>query len=246
MPDSVERTEDPIPPEVFTRARAGDRNARNRVVERHMGLAAHIARRFSGSSNADDVRQAAMIGLIKAADRFDPSHGTSFATFAGVTIEGELKRFLRDRSWVVSVPRSAKELHAVVRAGVEELGQKLHRSPTVAELSEHLGIDRDDVLRGLAASAASSVVSFERPVRGTTVEHAQDDSGFAQLLNREAVTSLIDRLAPREREIVRLRFFDELSQSEIAERLDLSQMHVSRLLKRAFERLRSLAGPEDS
>lgn len=231
--------------DIFLRARSGERAARNLIVEQHMGLAAHIARRYNSASNAEDVRQAAMIGLIKAADRFDPAHGTAFATFAGVTIEGELKRFLRDRSWVVSVPRSAKELHVLVRGAVDALSQQLQRSPTVPELAEYLRIDREEVIRGLSASAASTVSSIDRQSRDLKVTHGSDDVGYSQLIDRETVQRLIERLPSREQEIVRLRFFEELSQSEIGDRLSLSQMHVSRLLKQAFERLRSLVDQDD-
>jgi len=125
------------------------RAVRNQLVERHMGLAAHIANRYRRSNMSDDdLRQVAMVGLVKAVDRFDPDYGSSFSAFAGRTIEGELKRHFRDRSWVVRVPRSAKELHLHVRRANDELSQQIGRSPSVDEIAEHLADLRCDVLQG--------------------------------------------------------------------------------------------------
>src|SRR6187402_1981200 len=125
------------------------RATRNQLVERHMGLAAHIANRFRRSGGLDDdLRQVAMVGLVKAVDRFDPEYGATFSAFAGRTIEGELKRHFRDRSWTVRVPRGAKELHLMVRRAGEELAQATGRSPTIDEIATHLRVDREDVLRG--------------------------------------------------------------------------------------------------
>jgi RNA polymerase sigma-B factor len=227
-----------------------DRALRNRVVERYMGLAVHIAKRYSRAGLAEDVRQAAMIGLVKAVDRFDPELGTPFGTFAGTTIEGELKRFLRDQTWVVRVPRSAKELHLAVQKATAQLQQELGRSPTVADLTTRLGLSRDDVLRGLAAGAAYAVDTLDADMGGAASSGVADrrtateERGFDHALDAHTVAALLDELPEREREIVRLRFFDELSQSQIAERMGLSQMHVSRLLKRSFELLRARLGHE--
>ena len=127
-----------------------------------MGLAAHIAKRFSRPGvGDDDLRQVAMLGLVKAVDRFDPNYGVPFAAFAGSTIEGELKRHFRDHSWVVRVPRSAKDLHLMVRRATDELVQQSGRSPSVEEIANYLEIDRDDVLRGLAASSAYHVGTIQ-------------------------------------------------------------------------------------
>jgi RNA polymerase sigma-B factor len=222
------------------------RSLRNELVERHMGLAVHIANRYRRTSvNDDDLRQVAMIGLVKAVDRFDPDYGASFSAFAGRTIEGELKRHFRDRSWVVRVPRSAKELHLLVRRASDELSHDLSRSPTVDEIAEHLQVDRDDVLRGLAASAAYNVGTLDVGLgadddTGTDRQRAlaTDDLGFDNVENRQVVLELLDRLPEREREIVRLRFYERMSQSEIGETVGVSQMHVSRLLRRSFEQMR--------
>jgi RNA polymerase sigma-B factor len=223
------------------------RTLRNELVERHMGLAVHIANRYRRSNvNDDDLRQVAMIGLVKAVDRFDPDYGASFSAFAGRTIEGELKRHFRDRSWVVRVPRSAKELHLLVRRASDDLAHELSRSPTVDEIAEHLQVDRDDVLRGLAASAAYNVGTIDVGVgdegNDTATDRqrvlATDDLGFENTENRQVVLELLDRLPEREREIVRLRFYERMSQSEIGEAVGVSQMHVSRLLRRSFEQMR--------
>ncbi len=225
-------------------AQTRDRRLRNEIVERYMGFATHIAQRYVRSRAAtDDVRQAAMIGLVKAVDRFDPDHGATFAAFAGVTIEGELKRYLRDQTWVVRVPRSAKELHLAVARASGDLEQSLGRTPTVDELAVHLQVDRDDVLRGIAAGAAFAVGSLEAPPRqarptGSRANDVAPDNGVAESTDRLLVEQLMATLPEREREIVRLRFFEELSQAQIASRMGMSQMHVSRLLRKAFDQLR--------
>ena len=230
-----------------TLAATNRRSIRNQLVERHMGLAAHIAKRYGRSGTRDDdLRQVAMVGLVKAVDRFDPEYGASFSAFAGRTIEGELKRHFRDKTWVVRVPRGAKELHLAVRKTTDQLSHELGRSPSVEELAAHLQIDRDDVLRGLAASAAYSVGTLDTgsadddsdiaPDRQSAV--AMDDRGYGDAEDRHVVTELLDRLPEREREIVRLRFYEQMSQSEIAEVTGISQMHVSRLLRRSFDQMR--------
>lgn len=232
-------------------ARTRSRKLRNAIVEHHMGLARHIARRYARPGHEEDVQQAAMLGLVKAVDRFDPSFGVAFSTFAGATIEGELKRYLRDRTWAVRVPRSAKELHLLVRRAAEELSQQSGRSPSVDELATHLGIDRDDVLRGLAASQARSVGSIDRTSDdhdGAPTEHhalGTTDAALSRVVDRAAVEQLLAHLDEREREIVRLRFFEERSQSEIAAAVGISQMHVSRLLRKAFEQLRHQLDADD-
>lgn len=230
-------------------AASGDRSIRNQLVERHTGLATNIAHRYSSSrGNLEDLRQVALYGLVKAVDRFDPDHGAQFVSFAGVTIEGELKRYFRDRTWVVRVPRSAKELHLAVRGASEELAQRDGASPSVERVAAHLGIERDDVLRGLAASAAYRIETLDSPHDdggGTDrqLALASEDDEYVASENRTLVHDLLERLAPRERQIVELRFFQELSQAEIADRVGVSQMHVSRLLRQSFEQMRAWATP---
>ena len=220
-----------------------------------MGLAAHIARRYGRSGGSqDDLRQVAMVGLVKAVERFDPEFGAGFAAFAGSTIEGELKRHFRDKTWTVRVPRAAKELHLVVRRAADELQQRNGRSPGVDELAAHLGIDRDDVLRGLAASAAYHVGGLDGPgdaddEPGSGADRSAslsvDETGYEHVVDSQVVAGLLDRLPAREREIVRLRFYEQRSQSEIAAAVGVSQMHVSRLLRRAFEQMREWMDHDD-
>lgn len=233
--------------------RSGRRSVRNRIVEEHMGLAIHIAQGFDNRSRRDaDIEQVAMLGLVKAVDRFDPTLGVPFTAFAGRTIEGEIKRYFRDATWAVKVPRGAKELHVAVRRAVDQLSTARGRSPTVDEVAAHLGVEREDVVTGLAAGEARSVVSIDpSPTdenggsdrRSATASH---DRGFTDIEDHEAVRRLLATLPERERRIVELRFFGELSQSEIAEQVGVSQMHVSRLLRAALERLREHVAADDS
>ncbi len=223
------------------------RALRNRLVERHMGLAAHIAKRFSRHGGTeDDLRQVAMLGLVKAVDRFDPHYGVPFAAFAGSTIEGELKRHFRDHSWAVRVPRSAKELHLMVRRASDDLVQSTGRSPSVEEIAAHLAVDRDDVLRGLSVSAASRVGSLSAGGNDGSSDApldrigalATEDPGFEHAIEADVVERLLSRLPERERRIVQLRFYEQLSQAEIAAAVGVSQMQVSRLLRASFEQMR--------
>lgn len=219
-----------------------------------MGLAIHIAKRYNARAGRDDdIEQVAMVALVKAVDRFDPDVGVPFSSFAGRTIEGEIKRHFRDATWALKVPRGAKELHLAVRRANDQLSTKLGRSPSVDEVAAHLDIDRDDVITGLSAGAARSTGSIDpaRPGDDDSIDAdrigatADVDAGYDDVDNRETIERLLGTLPEREREIVALRFYDELSQSEIAERVGVSQMHVSRLLKKAFERLRDeLIGDE--
>jgi RNA polymerase sigma-B factor len=223
----------------FVRTRS--RRLRNELVERHMGLAAHVARRFGrrGPSD-DDLRQVAFLALVKAVDRFEPDRNVAFSTFAGRTIEGEIKRHFRDNTWTVSVPRSAKEIHLQLRRATDELTQKLGRPPNVRQLAERLGVGTDVVIEGIAAGSAYSTASLDAPItaEGPASELGSEDPGFGHVADSSVVGDLISRLPEREREIVRLRFYDELTQGEIAERMGMSQMHVSRLLRRSFEQMR--------
>jgi RNA polymerase sigma-B factor len=231
----------------FEFAATRHRSIRNRLVERHMGLAAHIAQRFSRAGGTeDDLRQVAMLGLVKAVDRFDPEYGVPFATFAGSTIEGELKRHFRDQSWVVRVPRSAKELHLIVRRAADELSQATGRSPSVDEIAARLDLARDDVLRGLSASAAYRVDTIhpagndgdsEMPLDRTGAL-ASEERGYEHAMDSHIVERLLARLPERERNIVRLRFYEGMSQAEIAAAVGVSQMQVSRLLRGSFALMR--------
>lgn len=237
--------------ELFRRYRTGrSRALRNLLVERHMGLASHIARRSGRGRPDDDLRQVAMLGLVKAVDRFDPDRGVAFSAYAGATIEGELKRHFRDRTWAARVPRSAKERHLDIRRATDELSHTLGRSPTIDEIAGHLGLDRDEVVAGVAAGAARAAGSLDTRIDDDApVDHdpvlATTDEGFTLAEHRDAVARLLDRLPERERRIVELRFFEERSQSDIAERVGISQMHVSRLLRRSFELMRGWVDDTD-
>lgn len=229
--------------------RTGRRSTRNAIVEAHMGLAIHIARRFDGRTRRDgDIEQVAMLALVKAVDRFDSTLGVPFVAFAGRTIEGEIKRYFRDATWAMKVPRGAKELHLAVRKGVDELSAVIGRSPTVDEVAEHLGVPRDDVITGLAAAEARSIGSIDPgPEDGAGAADraaSMTETGYEAVDNDDTVQALLASLPERERTIVQLRFYDELSQSEIAARVGVSQMHVSRLLRAALEQLRERAGSE--
>jgi RNA polymerase sigma-B factor len=213
-------------------ARTGRRRTRNRIVEEHMGLAVHIAKRYNvRAGRDDDIEQVAMLALVKAVDRFDPSVGVPFAAFAGRTIEGEIKRHFRDATWSIKVPRGAKELHLSVRRAGEELSSKLGRSPSVAEVAARRveSIDPSAGDEGGVSSARQRATSTR-------------DVGFVDVENESVVEQLLQTLPDREREIVRLRFYEEMSQVDIAEIVGVSQMHVSRLLKRAFRELREAYG----
>jgi RNA polymerase sigma-B factor len=229
----------------YTSTRA--RSTRNRLIELHVGLAVHIARRYGRSDIADDdLQQVAMLGLVKAVDRFDPERGVPFSAFAGATIEGELKRHFRDHTWTVRVPRSAKDLHLAIGRATDELVQLLGRSPDVDEVAQHLDLERDEILRGMAATAASTVdplVGGPDVVSGPDHEQhmATEERGFGAVEDASIVEALLDRLPEREREIVRLRFFEQMSQTQIAEAVGLSQMHVSRLLQQSFTQMRNWA-----
>jgi RNA polymerase sigma-B factor len=223
--------------------RTGRRSIRNRIVEEHMGLAIHIARGFENRSRRDrDIEQVAMLALVKAVDRFDPTVGVPFTAFAGRTIEGEIKRYFRDSTWAVKVPRGAKELNVAVRRAIDELSVGSGRSPTVDEVAQHLGIDRDDVVTGLAAdtrSVGTIEPSSDEDAGGDRMgATAAFERGFGDVDDQESVRALLETLPERQRRIIELRYFHDMSQSEIAQEVGLSQMHVSRLLRAALERLR--------
>lgn len=233
--------------------RTGDITVRNDLVEAHTRLADYHVRRFGGRGVADDdLRQIANLAIVSAVDRFDPEMGVAFSTFANRTIEGELKRYLRDRSWSVRPPRRAQELHLEVRRADEDLTQRLGRSPTVAELSAEIKVSQDHILEAMEAGTAHHATSIDQPSGGEddggapTVADRRlgtTDRGFIDVDQRIIVQDLLDGLPERERTILELRFFERLSQDEIAERLGVSQSYLSRLLRRTLLELRAKAGP---
>lgn len=243
----VRAVHDPSEPdeEQFRRfAATRDRALRNELVEAHMGLAHHLASRYRRSGvDRDDLHQVAFLGLVKAVDRFDPDRGIAFSTFAGRTIEGEIKRHFRDQTWSLRVPRSVKDLHVAARRATEELEQRLGRSPTLVELAEYLEVSTDDVIGAISAVAARHAESLDRGEEGSDhIAALGRPGGIRSIDDLDQVERLLATLGEREREIVRLRFYEHLSQDQIAERVGLSQMHVSRLLRQSFDRMRSRGG----
>jgi RNA polymerase sigma-B factor len=219
--------------------------ARDALVTLHLPLVQFLARRFRDRGEpVDDLVQVGTIGLIKAVDRFDIERGVEFSTYATPTIVGEIKRHFRDKGWAIRVPRRLQELRMAIGQATAELSQKSGGSPTVAELAHHLGISEDEVLEGLEGSQAYSTSSLDAQL-GPDEEGAQlsdrlgeDDPELEQIEYRESLKPLIAALPARERRILVLRFFHGMTQSQIAEEVGVSQMHVSRLLTKSLAVLR--------
>lgn len=227
-------------------AASGDPAIRDELVEAHLGLAHHLARRFVNRGVAlDDLVQVASLGLVKAVDRFDPERGLEFSTFATPTIVGELKRWFRDKGWAVRVPRQVQELHLALNSTVESLTSQLGRSPTIIELAEATGRSPEEIIEAIDAGRAYRSASLDAPAgdegQAPADQLAADDDELLRSENRMMVDELLDLLPKRERLMMRLRFFDGMTQAAIAERLGISQMHVSRLLARSLETLRAAA-----
>ena len=228
---------------------AEDRSPTLRVqlIEGHLGLAEYLARRFSNRGEPlDDLVQVASLGLLKAVDRFEPSRGVEFSTYATHTIVGELKRHFRDKGWAVRAPRRMQELYLRLGKVVSSLSQDLGRSPTIPELAAEAQVSEEEVLEALEAGQAYRFSSLDAPSGGeegdTLSSHlGQEDPQLLDAEHRAALSPLVSRLPPREQTILHLRFFEGMTQSEIAERLGISQMHVSRLLARSLSQLRAAA-----
>lgn len=219
---------------------------RERLVSAHFGLATTLASRFSSRNESpDDLHQAALLGLVHAIDRFDPDRGVQFTTFAWATISGELKRHFRDRTWGVRVPRRLQELYLSTAEATDTLTHDLKRSPTVAEVAARVGCSEEDVLEAMEARQAYRLGSIDAPSNtdepDAGMQLPEAEAGFQQVEERELLDGLLDQLPPRDRQIIRMRFRDEMTQAEIAERIGVSQMHVSRLLSNSLQRLRSFA-----
>lgn len=220
-----------------------DAKIRDEIVVETTWLAARAARRFSDRGEPfDDLVQVANIGLLKAIDRYDPSLGVPFAAFATPTIMGEIRRYFRDHTWSLRVPRRAKDLLTALTTATEELSAELGRSPKVPEIAERVGVSEEAVLECLEANMAYNTRSIDLPGNS---EHVFTDPSFAAVINKEVVTRLLDRLPSRERKILELRFFDELSQAEIAAKVGTSQVHVGRLLTSSLSLLRQCLEDED-
>jgi RNA polymerase sigma-B factor len=229
-----------LPPDAPRRAKL-----RDELVAGHLPVARHIARRFAHRGEPqDDLEQVAILGLIQAVDRYQPDRGSDFLSFAVPTITGEVRRHFRDHAWAMRVPRRLKDLHVALGTAMSELLQQLGRAPTASELAKHLGLPRDEVLEGLEAASAYRSSSLDDLL---TADHdapalegvvGQADAELDRVEYRTTLAPLLERLPDRERAILKLRFFGGMTQSQIAQQVGLSQMHVSRLLSRTLTKLR--------
>jgi RNA polymerase sigma-B factor len=230
-----------------------DQAARDALVERFLPLATKLARRYHGGSEPlEDLVQVASVGLLKAVERFDPARGTAFSSFAVPTIAGELKRYFRDKGWAVRVPRDLQELALRVDRATDRLFHELGRAPTASEIADDLGVSIEQVLEAHEAAAAHRADSLDRPGSDDDQDATRvvdtlgaDDPGYRRALHTATLESMMSVLSDREREILRLRFVEDLTQSEIGDRMGLSQMHISRLMRRSVARLREAAQPSE-
>jgi RNA polymerase sigma-B factor len=250
--DFNDRTEQ----ELFASVRAGDGRAREELVERYLPLARRLARRYQRSEEPiDDLVQVASLGLVKAVDRYDAGRETAFSSFAVPTILGELRRHFRDRTWSVRVPRELQELALRVDKAVASLAAESGRAPTVAEIAAVVNVSEEQVLDALQAASAYRAGSLDAPrgggeeTWGETVADSigVEEGGFARAEERATLEPMLAHITERERLVLRLRFGEDLTQAEIGERIGVSQMQVSRLIRQAIARLREglREGPGD-
>jgi RNA polymerase sigma-B factor len=243
----------PVDADFYEYRRTRDRELRNELIERHLGIAHHLARRYRhrGVSD-DDLLQVATIGLLKAVERFDPERGVSFSTFATPTVLGELRRYFRDSTWAVRVPRQLQERVLAIGAAVSPLSQRLARSPSPKEIADETGFTEEEVIEALEADGAYGTTTLEPTAEpgsraDTTMRLADEPEARPDKVveRRLLATTLVEHLSERERLIVELRFARSMTQSQIAERIGVSQMQVSRLLTRALATMRAHADDED-
>jgi RNA polymerase sigma-B factor len=228
--------------------RLGDRRARDELIERFLPLARKLARRYASSSEPyDDLVQVASLGLVKAVERFDPDRGFAFTSFAVPTIIGELKRYFRDSAWALHVDRSAQERARKINDAQQQITSRTGRPPRIDELALYLELSQEEVLEGLLVSDAYDAVSLDAPIAGEDDDLSsrldilgRPDGDYLRVEEQATLFAAARHLPKREREILFLRFSQDLTQSEIATRLGVSQMQVSRLLRRSLERLREL------
>jgi len=231
--------------------RDGDRLAREQLIERYMPLARRLARRYGRSSEPfEDLLQVAFVGLVHAVDRYDADRGRPFATFAVPTILGEMRRYFRDAAWALHVPRATKERALEVRDAVESLRSAQGHSPTVNQLAEYLELELEQVLDAMSAMEAYETCSLDAPrpsEDGTGGSYAEtlgnSDERFELIECDVTLRTALTKMPERERSILRMRYAEDMTQAQIARRIGVSQMQVSRLLRRSLERLRLLAGP---
>jgi RNA polymerase sigma-B factor len=228
-----------------------DSTLRDELIEAHLGLAEYLARRFSNRGEPmDDLVQVASVGLVKAVDRFDPERAVEFSTYATHTIVGELKRHFRDKGWAVRAPRRMQELYLRLGKLVSSMSQEMGRSPTIPELAAEAQVSEEEVLEALEAGQAYRFTSLDAPAPGDgdsenlAAHLGEEDPELQDAEHRAALSPLIAKLPQREQTILHLRFFEGLTQSEIAAQLGISQMHVSRLLARSLAQLRGASDEE--
>jgi RNA polymerase sigma-B factor len=231
--------------------RAVDQRDRDELVARHLGLAQSLAARYANrGEHLDDLVQVAMIGLVRAAERFSPDRGIQFSTFATATILGELKHHFRDTRWSIHVPRSVQEAYLRVKEATDSLSQELARSPSLLEIAERAGLSEEQVVHALEAGLAFRMASLDAPADDATAapaEQGEVESGdLERVENRHLLHPLVSRLPERQQRILRLRFEYDLTQREIAAVLGMSQMHVSRLLARSLTQLRMWSSLDDA
>lgn len=223
----------------------GDTAARERLVERHLPLVRSLARRYAGRGEPlEDIEQVGAIGLIKAIDRFDVDREVSLATYATPNVVGEIKRHFRDKGWAIRVPRSLQELNARMSGAIDDLTARLGRSPSVTEIAEALGTTTEEVHEALEVGSAYSALSLDaRPGGDEEADPMEtigsEDEEFGRSEDRATLGPVLGQLPEREREILRMRFEEGLPQTQIAERVGLSQMHVSRLIRRSLAAMRA-------
>jgi RNA polymerase sigma-B factor len=235
--------------QLFARYRGrGDLTARDELVEQFLPLATQLAHRYRrGSEPLEDLVQVASVGLLNAIDRFDPERGTAFSSFAVPTIAGELKRHFRDKGWAIRVPRDLQELAQRVDRTTDRLTHELGRAPTLSDIADDLGVTLEEVLEAREAAAAHRAESLDRPCGDEQDSTRVADTlgvpepGYLQAEQAATLEAMMSILSDREREILRLRFAEDLTQSEIGQRVGVSQMHISRLLRDAVKRLREAA-----
>jgi RNA polymerase sigma-B factor len=238
--------------QLFARRDQGDLRAREELIERFLPLARSIARRYEQSGEPiEDLVQVASMALVKAVDRYDSNRGAAFSSFAVPTIAGELKRHFRDRAWAIRPPRDVQELALRVDRAAERLNTQLNRAPTVRELAEAVNESEELVLEAMQARGAYSALSFEAPHgrSGDDRSVLQDtlgaeEDGYVDAESRAVIDRLMRGVSARERLVLRLRFEEDLTQAEIGKLLGVSQMQISRILRRALERLREVAAHE--
>lgn len=237
---------------LFTRLAQGqDPTVRDALVERYLPLARQLARRYQRPEEPlDDLMQVAALGLVKAVDRFDVSREIAFSSYAVPTILGEIKRHFRDRTWSVRVPRDLQEMALKVERAVGDLTRELHRQPSVSELAKHLAISEEAALEALQAAGAYHATSLDVPRGGSDQDAGSDtladtigddDGSYDRAEDRATIDQLMRSITPREREVLKLRFEQDMTQAEIGEVIGVSQMQVSRLIRQAVARLRLAA-----